>query len=210
MYKTATFFIFTLAFLSSLVSYSQDQIKTIEIGDIAPLQQHKMRTVGDDSVSLEMINDENGYLVIFSCNTCPYVIGGKTFEGWEKDYSKINRMAADANVNIVLVNSNTAKREEGDGFEDMVERAKEKFLGTVYLYDHLNILADAFGAKTTPHVFLFNHNHELVYVGSIDNTWNPQEKTKEYYLQDALEAVKNRKPIKVKSTKPIGCSIKRK
>jgi thioredoxin-related protein len=148
-------------------------------------------------------------LVIFSCNTCPFVVGSKSFPGWEKDYNSIARAAEATKITTVLVNSNEAKREDGDSFEDMLKQAKENNYSMPYLYDENHQLADGFGAKTTPHIFLFDENSTLIFEGAIDNSWNPSADVKETYLLDALQAVRNGKKIKNNKTAPKGCSIKR-
>jgi hypothetical protein len=78
-----------------------------------------------------------------------------------------------------------------------------------YLVDENSKLANAFGAKTTPHIYFFNAEMNLVYTGSIDNIWDNKRKTDVPYLKNAIEAVGNGKKIKTDNTPPKGCSIKR-
>ena len=70
-------------------------------------------------------------------------------------------------------------------------------------------LANAFGAKTTPHIFMFNSNYQLVYKGAIDDNYEDIDKVKEFYLEDAITQLVKGKKIKVSETNPVGCSIKR-
>jgi thioredoxin-related protein len=198
-------------FFSGLIT-AQKEMKSLEIGDKAPMINQLFKGVDGASVSLSSIVKENGYIVIFSCNTCPYVIGGETFPGWEKQYNSLSEKASAAKLGIVLVNSNTAKRREGDGMEDMVLRSKEMNYQIPYVLDQENSLADAFGAKTTPHIFMFDDEHTLIYEGAIDNSWDPRIEENEVatYVLDAIEAVKLNKEISLKKTAPKGCSIKRK
>lgn len=199
--------IISLFFFSFL--NEKKEIITLSIGDKAPMTDYKMKSVSGDEVSIADFNKENGYLVIFSCNTCPYVIGGKSFPGWEKDYNTINDWASNAKVGVVLVNSNEAKRKEGDGFKDMKKRAKEKGYKIPYVLDEKHKLADAFGAKTTPHVFLFDNEHNLIFEGSIDDSWNLNEEKKQDFLKNALDDIANGRDIKINKSSPKGCSIKR-
>jgi len=198
-------------FFSGLL-VAQEEIKSLEIGENAPFQNHLMKGVDGDSIVFSSVAKENGYIVIFSCNTCPYVIGGESFPGWEKEYNLINEAALAAKLGVILVNSNTAKRDEGDGMTDMVLRAKEQSYQIPYVLDHNNMLADEFGAKTTPHIFMFDAKHTLIYEGAIDNSWDPRISVDgvETYLLDAIEAIKLNKEISLKKTAPKGCSIKRK
>ena len=195
-------------FISSLTFMPED-IKTLSIGDKAPLISYKMLSTEGNKITLSSIKQENGYIVIFSCNTCPFVIGGNAFPGWEKDYNTISKWSKEAKLGIVLVNSNEAKRNEGDGMKDMKARAKEMSYNIPYVLDKKHQLADAFGAKTTPHIFVFDANDKLIYEGAIDNSWNPKVENKETFLKDALEAIKTKAVIKYNKTAPKGCSIKR-
>lgn len=212
MKKRSSYWILTilLAFISfGFVVNNIEQKETLEIGEKAPLLSKEMKSTDGSMSSLNTYMGKKGVLVIFSCNTCPFVIGGKSFEGWEKDYNNIARIAKETGINTVLINSNEAKRDDGDSFEDMMSQATKSNYTMPYLYDENHKMADAFGAQTTPHIFLFNENAVLIYEGAIDNSWNPKVDQKEEFLIDALNAVRNGKKIKKNKTAPKGCSIKR-
>lgn len=180
----------------------------IKLGAKAPMADEKMKDVSGDSFSLNDLKETNGLLVVFSCNTCPFVVGG-VGDGWEGRYNDISQLSSESNIGMVLVNSNEAKREKGDSFNDMVERAKDKKFKSKYVIDNHSKLADAFGARTTPHVFLFDKNMELVYVGAIDDNVKAAKEVKETYLNDALTSLAKSEEITKKETRNIGCSIKR-
>ena len=91
----------------------------------------------------------------------------------------------------------------------MQERSKEKDFKANYLLDKDCILGNAFGARTTPHVFLFNKFNKLVYTGSIDNTHARENKVKDNYLIDALNSLGKGIKIKTPKTKNMGCRIRR-
>lgn len=186
------------------------KLETLAIGDEAPLQNLEMKAASGGKLSLKSQLKENGLIVVFSCNTCPFVIGGENFPGWEKDYNDLTALSNQNKLGLVLINSNEAKRKKGDSFKDMIERSKEKDFKAPYLLDSKHELADAFGAKTTPHIFMFDKNMTLIYEGSIDNTWKPKVDKKETYLIDAIEAHSENKEINPNKTAPKGCSIKRK
>lgn len=203
--------VFSLFTMTIFLSFSKtEKIETLKIGKQAPLRDYKMESTDEKQVTLESIKGKEGTLVIFSCNTCPFVIGGDSFQGWEKDYPAIAGWSIRVGVNPVLVNSNEAKRTKGDGMEDMKKRAESQNYTIPYLLDKGHALADAFGAKTTPHVFLFDSNWKLVYEGSIDNTWNPSVDKRKDYLKEALVALQSGSEIPTAKTSPKGCSIKRK
>lgn len=203
--------ILTILIISVSLFFTFDnEIETIKVGDSAPMADIKLKSTKGEKLSLLDMKNENGLLVIFSCNTCPFVIGGGKFEGWEKDYNNIHALVASKNIGMVLVNSNEAKRKGGDGIKDMKARANEKNYAMQYVLDKNHKLADAFGARTTPHVFLFDADLKLIYTGAIDNAWNPAEKELKPYLKNALEETSSNEKITIPSTAPKGCSIKRK
>jgi len=185
----------------------------LKIADSAPMTDYLMEATDGQQVSLDKIKGENGTLVIFSCNTCPFVVGQKdgSFPGWERDYNTIHKMATEKGIGVVLVNSNEANRTPDnsvDHIDAMRRRAAEKEYAIPYVVDKNSQLADAFGAKTTPHIYLFDKDNKLVYTGSIDNTWDPKRKKDIPYLQQALEQFPSKK-IKTQESQPRGCSIKR-
>jgi hypothetical protein len=112
-------------------------------------------------------------------------------------------------VGVAFVNSNEAKRDNGDSFAEMQARYKEKGYSGAYLLDEKHVVADAFGARTTPHVFLFDKNMKLVYKGAIDDNVSSAAEVKERWLHNAIENLASGKAIDPALTRNIGCSIKR-
>ena len=196
--------------LISLISFSvSDKNKTLKIGKIAPLKEMKMKDISGNDFSIIDLNQKNGLLVIFSCNTCPFVIGNYKNEGWEPRYNQIYRTANNNQIGMVLINSNEAKRNGDDSFDNMKKRSLENNYKAPYLIDKDNKLADAFGASTTPHVFLFNKDLKLVYTGAIDDAVKSSKDVKEKWLENALNSLGAGKKIKPNKTRNSGCSIKR-
>lgn len=185
------------------------EIKTIEIGDSVPMLDTKMPEVSGKELSFADVKKDNGLLVIFSCNTCPFVVGRGKSEGWEGRYNGIAEVADQNNIGMILVNSNEAKRDNGDSFEDMKKRAKEKDYMAYYALDKSSKIANAFGAKTTPHVFLFNNDLKLVYMGAIDDNESSMSAVKEKYLDSAIGNMVQSLKIDPERTRAVGCSIKR-
>ena len=160
---------------------------------------------------IEQIGKKTGALFIFSCNTCPFVVGnGEKSEGWENRYNGIQELADKLEIGFALINSNEAKREKEDSFDEMVRHAEEmNYKGINYLLDENHKVADMFNAMTTPHVFLFNDQNELVYTGAIDDNVDKKNEVKENWLKDAMNAMAEGTEIMTPKTKNIGCSIKR-
>lgn len=176
---------------------------TLELGAIIPLSEKLMINVNDEKMSLNDNFDENGLLVVFSCNTCPFVVM------WEDRYSQLEKKCEINNVGMVYVNSNEAKRDGDDSPEAMKNHAKSMDYSFPYLIDQNSVIANAFGAKTTPHVFLFDKNKKLVYKGAIDDNFRDISQVKKTYLHDAITQMIAGEDIKLKETNAKGCSIKR-
>lgn len=176
----------------------------LPLGAEAPLQDHPMEGVDGQSHHLASLAAERGLLVIFSCNTCPFVLA------WEDQYPKLATQARKANLGMVLVNSNEAKRSGDDSPEAMRKHAANAGYDVPYVIDRDNRLADAFGAKTTPHVYLFDKDLKLVYRGSINDKFeNKSKQAEKFYLEKAISALVKGEPIEPEDTREIGCSIKR-
>jgi thioredoxin-related protein len=205
-----TIFSFLFSFFIGLSSFAQ-----IKKGTEMPLPKQQMMDVKTNSkIALKDYKKETGLIVIFSCNTCPFVVGTPDFPGWERQYNELYDKAKKSNIGFVVVNSNEKNRilaiSEGvDSQNEMKKHADEKGYQMPYLLDEKSELANAFEAKTTPHVYLFNGDLKLVYSGSIDNIWDNKRTVEIPYLINAMDALVQGKKIKPSTTPPKGCSIKR-
>jgi len=187
------------ALISAFTSLPADEIA---INAALPEATYKMKDVSGKEVSLNDAKTDKGLLVIFSCNTCPYV---KLSETRIKEYSD---WCAANGIGCILVNSNEAQRAEADSFDEMLKYYNNQKLQCYYTVDTKSRLADAFGATRTPQCFLFNAKG-LIYKGAIDDNVKDPAAVKATYLKDALASlVKNETP-KMQETKSIGCTIKR-
>lgn len=187
----------------SLSSFLEGGEGEITIGQQMPMMALDMVDVSGAEYTLRGLHQENGLLVIFSCNTCPFVLQ------WEDRYNDLYDLCKKNKIGMVLVNSNEAKRPGDDSMENMKEKAEAEGYKMPYILDEDHILADAFGARTTPHVFLFNRDANLAYRGAIDDNSEDASAVSEHYLMDAIKDMVANKPISPEVTKSIGCSIKR-
>jgi hypothetical protein len=167
-----------------------------------PLPDEKMKDVSGKEVSLNTSKSAKGLLVIFSCNTCPYV---KLSESRMK---AIFQECKSNNIGCIVINSNESERSESDSYPEMVKYATAQNFIFPYVVDLNSKLANAFGATKTPECFLFNSSG-LIYKGAIDDNIKEAELAKEHYLHDAITALLNNEKPKFQETKSIGCSIKR-
>src|SRR5688572_17035455 len=116
----------------------------IPLNSQVPMPNYKMKDITGKQVSLGEIKKEKGLLVIFSCNTCPYVKLSETRIKEYTDFCQAN------GIGCVLVNSNEAQRTEDDSFEAMVKYHSQQKLKCCYTVDEKSQLANAFGAGRTP------------------------------------------------------------
>ena len=177
---------------------------TIGIGGKASLTDVKMLDVSGEKISMADAAKENGLLVMFSSNTCPFVVQ------WEERYVELKNWADRHKVGMIVLNSNYNNRNGVDSYDEMKKRAREQNYNFNYVVDEESKIAYAFGGQTTPHVFLFDKNMELVYKGAIDDNYKSAKAVKQAYAKDAVASVANGRKVAVAETKPVGCSIKRK
>jgi len=194
--------ILILAILIPLFGYSQDY-STLKINDRLPLIDLELKSVDDMYYSLESLFEDNGLIVIFTSNTCPFVVM------WEDRYKLTEKIAEKNKFGLVYINSNFKKRDGDDSFIKMQMHSENMNYQYQYLLDFQSKLANSFGAKTTPHIFMFNEKYQLVYKGAIDDNYKDITQVKNFYLKDAILEHSQKKKIKNNSTKAVGCSIKR-
>ncbi len=175
----------------------------LPLGSPIPSPETKMKDISGTDVSLKDAQTSKGLLVMFSCNTCPYVI---------KNQSRTNEVCKYAQGNgigVAILNSNEAKRSEDDSYEDMKAYAKAQGYNWYYLVDKNSSLADAFGANRTPECFLFDGNGKLVYHGAIDDSPSDAGAVSRKHLLSAIDEMNAGKEVSVKQSKSVGCTIKR-
>ncbi len=193
-----------LMMMLAFSAYTSGQMPQLKIGEKAVLTDVKMTDISGKSISLNDAKQENGLLVLFSCNTCPFVLK------WEDRYNDIKAWADKNKVGMIVLNSNYKKRSGDDSLEAMQQKAKEKGYTFNYVVDHESQIANAFGGQTTPHVFLFDSAFKLAYKGAIDDNYDNAAKVSKPYLKDAILGLATGDEIAVRETRPVGCSIKRK
>ncbi len=184
-----------------LISFTS--FKELPIGAYMPKADVKMKDIDGKEISLKKAIKKNGIMVMFSCNTCPYVIKN------QQRTNEIGAFALENNVGVVLVNSNEAQRSDDDSYAAMQEYAKEQGYKWHYVVDENSVLADAFGANRTPETFLFNKEGKLVYHGAIDDNPTNASAVGRKHLKEAINEMVAGKDVAVKTSRSVGCSIKR-
>jgi peroxiredoxin len=177
---------------------------TLPIGAQMPKGDVKMKDVSGNILSLNEAKAPNGLLVIFSCNTCPYVA---------KNLSRLKEMAGyatDSKIGVMIVNSNEGNRDSDESYAAMQAYSKTQHIKWHYVLDSNSEIADAFGAKRTPECYLFDKPGTLVYHGAIDDSPADITLIKRTHLKEAINEMLSGKDVSVKESRSIGCGIKRK
>ena len=196
------FFPFAAAATLLLSAFAYNNV--LPIGAEMPLKERKMKDVTGATVSLQDAKKDKGLLVMFSCNTCPFVIKN------QQRTSEISAYAQHKGLGVILINSNEGQRSGDDAFSAMQNYAKNQKYNWYYVVDEDNKLADAFGATRTPECYLFNAAGKLVYHGAIDDNPGNEGAVSRHHLKMAVDEMLSGKDISTATTRSVGCSIKRK
>ena len=174
----------------------------LEIGSGMPGMDYKLKDISGNTTTLADVKGNKGTLVIFSCNTCPWVIR------WEDRYVSIADKYTPKGIGVIAVNSNAGGFDGDDSLEEMVKHAKKNDYNFPYAQDPRSQLASKFGATKTPHIYLFDNNDVLVYRGAIDDNARDARSVDEPYLANAIDQLIAGNPIEKPISKAIGCGIK--
>ncbi|WP_162340867.1 thioredoxin family protein [Cyclobacterium salsum] len=174
-----------------------------EVGDTA--MNFDLPTVDGSQVSLDGLENNQGAIVIFSCNTCPYV------QAYEDRMIELHQRYAPKGYPIIAINSNDSAVSPGDSFDAMKKRAQEKGFPFAYSYDESQEVIKTYGATRTPQAYLLEKQGDeylVRYIGAIDNNYQDAASVSEPYLANAVDALLEGSEINRQTTKAIGCSIK--
>src|SRR5258708_16749507 len=194
------FFLFLLAPMLSGVSAPDGPLP---IGAAVPKADIRVKDVSGKELSLQQVKQRNGLLVMFSCNTCPYVIMNQSRT------KEVCAYAGNRKIGVILLNANEGDREGGNSFGEMQAYARAQAYQWYYAVDNNSVLANALFASMTPQCYLFDKNGKLVYHGAIDDSPADPVQVKKHHLQNAIDEVVAGKEVTVKETRSVGCSIRR-
>ena len=198
--KKILMFFAPVAIVASMAFTANDPLP---IGAKMPMADVKMKDVSGAMVSMKEVAKEKGVLVMFSCNTCPYVIKNQSRTIEVSDYAR--KMG----IGVIILNSNEAQRGSDDSFDEMKAYAKDQKYNCNYVVDENHKVADAFGANRTPEVFLFDKNFTLVYHGAIDDNPSDAGSINRHHLREAINELTSGAAVTVKESRSVGCTIKR-
>jgi peroxiredoxin len=174
----------------------------LSIGAAIPSAAVKMKNVDGRMLSIADVEGAKGTLVLFSCNSCPWV------KAWEGRITELGNTYRQEGIGVIQINSNDPSARSEDSYAEMQQRAMERGFEFPYVVDATSDVARAFGASHTPEAFLFDAAGRLVYHGTIDDDAHDPDHVQNHYLRDALAAVVAGTEVPVRETKALGCSIK--
>ena len=172
------------------------------VGDEA--KDFNLKNIDGKMVSLSEMEEAKGYIVIFTCNHCPYA------KLYEDRLVELHNAYAEQGYPVVAINPNVLTQ-ENDSYEMMIERAAEKEFPFVYLADEDQSIAKAYGATKTPHVYVLRKDNgklKVEYIGAIDDNPKSADEVTQNYVADAVDALLAGKKVDKKEAKAVGCSIK--
>lgn len=174
------------------------------VGDYAG--DFKLKNIDGSMVSLADFNDAKGFIVIFTCNHCPYA------KLYEDRIVALDKSFKKKGYPVIAINPNDTEKYPDDSFDNMKKRAKEKDFTFPYLVDETQEVAKAFGAAKTPHVYLLQKEADgklkVAYIGAVDDDTENTKKDKVNYVENAINALEKGEKPNPDFTKAIGCTIK--
>lgn len=174
-----------------------------KVGDKAT--DFSLRNVDGNILSLAQIEDAKGFIVIFTCNHCPYA------KAYEQRIIDLDKKYKALGYPVVAINPNDPELQPEDSYEAMQQNAKEKGFTFPYLIDEKQEVYPVYGAKKTPHVYVLQKSeNDLIvkYIGAIDDNYEKVDEVKVKYVENAVDALLAGKVVTETHTVAVGCSIK--
>jgi peroxiredoxin len=193
----------TLILVALVSTLANAQGKGYEPGSL--VANFTLKNVNDKQVSLSDYKSAKGYVIVFTCNTCPYA------KAYEQRIINLHNKYAAKGFPVIAINPNDPAASTGDSFAAMQERSKSKKYPFPYLADPDQDVTKRFGATRTPHVYLVsktNGGNKVEYIGAVDSDTEDNDPEKIKYVENAIEALLERKSPATKLTKAVGCTIK--
>jgi peroxiredoxin len=188
---------------AAFIALSSFTFTGYNIGDKA--SDFKLKNVDGKMVSLADYSTAKGFIVVFTCNHCPFA------KAYESRIMDLNTKYASKGYPVIAINPNDPAQVDADSYANMQTRAKDKNYQFPYLIDETQSVARAYGAAHTPHVFVLQKSgNDLIvkYIGAIDDNSDDPTAVKQKYVENAVDNLLAGKPVNPSSTKAIGCGIK--
>jgi len=189
-------------------SIQKQQISTkpgplLNIGEKMPKSEYRMQDTRYNMVSPSMEKQQNGVLVLFTANECGFA------DEWQDRYNMLAQACKANHIGMIAVNPNSALIHGPASVKNNKEKADKYHYRFPYVSDKHNVLADAFGVRQIPMVFLFDKNLKLVYRGAIDDSPHNSGNAKDHYALDAIASLGRGHQVPKAITKAHGCPVLR-
>ena len=164
----------------------------------------KLKNVDEKIVSLSSFTDAKGFIIVFTCNHCPFA------KLYPPRLNDLNNKFKPLGVPLIAISSTDTMMYEEDTYPNMVIKANEELFNFPYLFDEMQVVAKNFKAQKTPHAYVIWKENEkwiVKYNGAIDDNGMEPEKVTETYVSNAVNELLTNQPIKTSETKSIGCQI---
>jgi len=199
--------VLTLVLVLSAFTASTDSFadKGYDIGDIAT--DFNLKNVDGNMVSLSHYEEAKGFIVIFTCNTCPYAVR------YEDRIIQLNNKYASKGYPVIAIMPNNTAKKPGDNMDAMKARAASKGFAFPYLIDEEQTIYPQYGATKTPHVYVLENTKDgniVKYIGAIDDNYKDASLVNTKYVEKAVDALLDGDNVKETKTRAIGCSIQAK
>ncbi|WP_236976235.1 thioredoxin family protein [Membranihabitans maritimus] len=188
-----------IAGISGFFSPLDQDVEPYKLGEV--VSDFTLSTFDGKSISLSDYSGSKGYIIVFTCNTCPYA---KLYE--DRIMTLANKYS-DAGFPLLAINSNDPALKPGDSEDEMAKRSNEKKYTFPYLVDTEGVHAQ-FGATKTPQVYVLDGDKKLQYIGAIDDNPQSEDGVEIRYVEDAISAIQSGSSPGTKETRAIGCTIK--
>lgn len=192
-----------LLFMSAFIIPKPVVGEGYKIGDV--VKDFKLQNIDGKMVSLKDYKDAKGFIVTFTCNTCPYAVM------YEDRIIALNNKYAAKGYPVIAIMPNNTDIKPGDNMDAMKKRANDKGFNFPYLIDAEQAVYPEFGATKTPHIYVLQKTDKgnvVKYIGAIDDNYKDVSAVSKKYVEDAVDALLAGKEIIEKETRAIGCSIK--
>lgn len=193
-------FVFLILFATVTLLTAQNYKDALKIGDSAP--GFKLKNIDGSMVSLDDYADAKGFIVIFTCNHCPYAVA------YEDRMIELHNKYSLRGYPVIAINPNDPDVQPQDSYEAMQQRARDKGFTFPYLFDDGQKIYPQYGATKTPHVFLLDKTRKVRYIGAIDDNFSDASAVKQHFVEDAIAAIEAGRNPDPATTKAIGCTIK--
>jgi peroxiredoxin len=174
-----------------------------QVGDKAA--DFRLKNVDGKLIALADNKAAKGYIVVFTCNTCPFA------QAYEDRIIALNAKYAPLGYPVVAINPNDATNGPEDSYAAMQKLAKDHKYAFPYLQDETQQVAHTYGATRTPHLYVLKRqgtDFVVSYVGAIDDNSEDAKLVKTKYLENAMTDIMAGKPAATSTTQAIGCSIR--